>query len=76
MAYGIEIKERTFTDESECEKIVDVLDNECPRYIRYRWRNDLIVWGQDVDELTERQAEKIANLLEKANIDYEIYQID
>ncbi len=74
MTYGLEIKKKVFHG-NDCEKVVDVLDNEIPRSFHYDWRNDkLIVWKQNIDELSEEEADDFYDKLDKIGIECEIYE--
>lgn len=76
MTYGLEIKKAVFHG-SNCEKVVDVLDNEIERYIRYYWKGDeLTVWRQALDELDESEAYEIYDKLDGIGITCEIYEED
>lgn len=76
MTYGLEIKKKVFHG-NDCEKVVDVLDNEIERYVRYSWKNDeLTVWRQSLDELKEQDAYEIYDKLDEIGIACEIYEED
>lgn len=73
--FGLEIKGAVFHGE-DCEKVVDVLDNDIIYRIRYRWKDDeLTVYDKDLDELSETEAEQIQDILENVNISSVIYQM-